>query len=150
VRVRRTGAADAAFDTALAAAGAEVTADLDATLVHVLAVPGGLDDVTPALTDWAAQARSTVAAGGDVVAVVDQRGFDDADAPAAMVAHGVVAGTRALAMERARDGGRANLVVRGDAPADEVAATVAWLASVPSVTAEVVHVGGAMHGRQRP
>lgn len=150
VRVQRIGAPRTAFDAALIEAGVEVVDDPAATLVHWLPPVDALDEVTPCLLAWTRAAREATAAGGDVVTIIDAAGFDTDRTAPAMVAHGIVAATRALAMERARDGGRANLVAVGNAGEGEVARTVRWLLDSPSVTAEVVILGAARHGRQAP
>ena len=147
--VRRTGRADGALDAALEAAGVTITDAPDATLVHRLDDVPDLDGLTPTLTAWAAQARTTTGSGGDVITVVDADGFDSADPAPAMLAHGIVAATRARAMERERPGTRANLVVVGaDVEAAEVADTIAWLLRATSTTAQIVTLGAARHGRQ--
>jgi hypothetical protein len=147
--VRRTGRADGALDAALEAAGVTVTDAPDATLVHRFDDVRVLDQLTPALTAWAAEARTTTGADGDVIAIVDADGFDSDEVAPAMLAHGIVAGTRALAMERERPGTRANLVVVGaDVDAAEVADTITWLLRATSTTAQVVTLGAARHGRQ--
>lgn len=146
MRVRRQGRADGALDDALAAAGCELVDDATATLVYVVDDIDALDAFTPTVAGWASAAREAVAAGADVVTIVGARGFDTDEPAPAMLAHGMVAATRALAFERDRKGGRVNLVAVGDAAPSEVAATVAWLLAAP-VTAETVHLGAARHGR---
>jgi hypothetical protein len=146
MRIRRTGTADAALDDALAAAGVEVVDDPAATLLHTLEDVDGLDGFTPALTGWAAEARRAVDVGADVITIVGAGGFDTDEPAAAMLAHGIVGATRALAFERDRKGGRVNLIAVGDADAGQVAATVRWLLDAP-VSAEVVELGAARHGR---
>jgi hypothetical protein len=147
--VRRTGRVDAALDAALEAAGVTLTDAPDATLVHRLDEVRQLDALTPTLTTWAAEARTTTGADGDVITIVDAEGFDSDDPAPAMLAHGIVAGTRALAMERERPGTRANLVVVGpDVDSAEVADTITWLLRATSTTAQIVTLGAARHGRQ--
>lgn len=146
MRIRRAGRDDGTLDLALTEAGCELVDDTAATLVYVVDEVADLDSFTPTVAAWASAAREAVEADADVITIVGAEGFDtDAPAPA-MLAHGLIAATRALAFERDRKGGRVNLVAVGDADAAEIAATVRWLASVP-VTAETVHLGAARHGR---
>jgi NAD(P)-dependent dehydrogenase (short-subunit alcohol dehydrogenase family) len=148
-RVRRRGRVDPTLDAALASVGIAVVDDVDATLVHVLPHIDDLPDLSPVLVAWAADARSALGAGATVLTVIDAHGFDTDEVPAAMLAHGVVAATRSLAMEGARDGVRANLLVLdSNVDPSEVATTLLWLESASSVTAEVVHLGAVRHGKQ--
>jgi hypothetical protein len=148
-RIHRRGRPDGALDAALASVGIGTDDDPTVPLVHVLPVVDALPEVTAALVAWAADARSATVAGTDVVTLVDAEGFDTDHLARSMLAHGAVAATRALAMERARDGGRANLVVVDpDVDAADAAATIGWLLGAASVTAEIVTLGAARHGRQ--
>ncbi|MCC5949432.1 MAG: hypothetical protein JJT89_13365 [Nitriliruptoraceae bacterium] len=149
IDVRRTGAADPELDRALLEAGAKVIGTDAASLVHRLPAVAELDGLTPALTAWAAEARRTTGADGDVLTLVDAAGFaHDAVAPA-MLAHGIVAGTRALAMERERAGTRANLVVVGsEVEVAELADVLRWLLHARATSGRVVELGAPRHGRQ--
>jgi hypothetical protein len=146
VRIRRDGRTDPDLDASLAEVGCELVSDADATLVHLVPAVDDLDGFTPTLAAWAAAARRAVEAGADVITIIGAEGFDTDEPAAAMLAHGMVGATRALAFERGRAGGRANLVVAGAASPAELAATVRWLLDAP-VTAELVHLGAARHGR---
>jgi hypothetical protein len=147
VRIRRGGSQDAVLDAALAAAGCELVSDDGGTLVHLVSPIDDLDGFTPTVTAWASAARRAVEADADVVTIVGAEGFDTDDPAAAMLAHGMAGATRALAFERDREGGRVNLVIVGDdANPDQVAATVRWLLEAP-VTAQLIDVGVARHGR---
>lgn len=148
-RVHRRGRPDEALDAALATAGIGTDDDASAPLLHVLPVVDALPEVTAALVSWAADAREATLAGTDIMTVIDAEGFETDRVARSMLAHGAVAATRALAMERARDGGRANLVVVGaEVDVAETAATLRWLLAATSVTAEIVQLGAARHGRQ--
>jgi hypothetical protein len=146
MRIRRSGEPDPALDGALAAAGLELVDDAAATLVHTVGEVDDLEGFTPALAAWAAEARRTVDVDADVVTIVPAAGFDTDEPARAMLAHGLVGATRALAFERDRVGGRINLLAVGDADPAEVASTVRWLLEAP-VTADVVELGAARHGR---
>jgi hypothetical protein len=146
VRIRRAGRSEGILDQALTDAGCELVDDAAATLVYVVDEVADLDGFTPEVAAWARAARAAVEADADVITIVGAEGFDTDEPASAMLAHGLVAATRALAFERARRNGHVNLLVVGDARASEVAATVRWLNSAP-VTAETVHLGAARHGR---
>ena len=150
VAVRRAGADRPKLGAELDELGISVVDQADATLLYHLPDVEEIDEVTGVLVAWSAHARQAAEDGSDVITVIGADGFDSDQAAPAMLAHGAVAATRALAMERARDGNRANLIVAGAVAESEIAGTIQWLLTTPSVTAEILQVGGRRHGVQTP
>jgi hypothetical protein len=134
---------DAPLDRALQSVGIAVTDEPSAPLLHVVRLVAELVEVAPALGSWFTQARTTSLVGADIVTVLPGGGFETEELAPAMLTQGLVAGTRALAVERAPVGARANLVVVGPgATAAEVAATIGWLLTAP-VSGQIVPLGTA-------
>lgn len=148
MRARLTGPAAPALAGALAAAGV-TGADDAASTVYVVADPVVLDDLEDALAAWIAAARETAARDGDVVTVVADALLDGDDVAGCALGHGLLAATRAYAMERERDGGVGNVVAGDPTEPGAIAATVAWLLEQRIPSGELIRAGARTHGRQR-
>lgn len=145
-RVRITGSQ--AMHDALAGAG--IGADeTGATAVHVVLTAPDLADLEDALAAWVHVARQAADRDGDVVTVVADGLLDGDDVAGCALGHGLVAATRAYAMERARSGGAASLVAADPGDLGPAAATVAWLVRERTISGEVLRTGARPHGRQR-
>lgn len=132
---------------ALDAAGVDAV-DEDAPLVWVQFTGTELDGLEDALTAWWQAARTAAEAGTDLVTVVADRLVDGEDVAGAALAHGLVAATRAWAMERDFKDGVGNIVVAGDA-LEGAAHTVRHLVEHRAVSGDVLTTGTPRHGRQR-
>lgn len=138
---------EAAVLAALADHGLE-RAD-DGPLVAVVDHPVAADAVAAVLGRWIAALRPAMAAGVDVVTVLDDAHLDGADVGRMSVGHGVVAGCRAYAFEGRRAGVAANVVV-GPVTADATLRTAAWVLEAGTLAGQVLLTGEQLHGRQRP
>lgn len=148
-RVRVTGP-DAA-GTVRALAGAGVAVDDEApTAVHVALAAPTLEELEDALADWVDVAREAAARDGDVVTIVADALLDGDDVAGCALGHGLVAATRAYAMERERAGGVANLVAADPDDLGRAIAAVAWLVRDRVPSGDVIRAGARAHGRQRP
>lgn len=150
VAVRVVG--DGPLRAALDAAGVDVTDAEDAALVQLVGAVQGVDAVEDALAGWVAQARRAAAEAQHVVSVVGRDLLYGDDPAALAVGHGVVAATRAYAMEGARGGCSAAVLVTDDTPeaADRAAAWIRLAVHTGPPGGDVVHLGAAPHGKLRP
>jgi hypothetical protein len=110
-----------------------------------------LDAVTPALTGAFVDARAALEAGRPVVVVLEARDLLGQGSPLdAAVATGLLGMVRTLAIEGARPRWRINVVAGGEGGEDAVDDMVFMLARTPSVTGQLLQVGGADLGKVVP
>ncbi|HVV89259.1 MAG TPA: hypothetical protein VHB53_02080 [Solirubrobacterales bacterium] len=110
-----------------------------------------LDAVTPALTGAFADARAALEAERPVVVVLEARDLLGQGSPLdAAVATGLLGMVRTLAIEGAKAGRRINVVAGGEDDGDAVDEMVFMLARSPSVTGQLLQVGGANLGKVVP
>lgn len=148
LQVRLAGPDAARFATALGAVQVEGTADA-VNVVYVALRPPDLDGLEDALAGWVDAAREAAAFGGDVVTVIADALLDSDDVAGCAYGHGLLAATRAFAMERERDGGIGNAVAADPGALQQAASTVAWLLRDRAVSGELLRAGARGHGRQR-
>jgi hypothetical protein len=137
---------------ALAAAGvAQGTAE-DGVVYGPAPSAAAWDDVERALLEGFRVSKAGAGADAPVVYLVSQPALLGHLGPLpAMLAAGLVSGARALGMEGARRGRRANAVAYGDDTPPEVVATWACaLLQHAGPSGEVVHLAPAHHGKVRP
>ena len=145
---RLMGPGAARLSPALEAAGVPVDEEPGTVVYAALDAPD-LDGLEDALAAWVDAARDAAAFGGDIVTVVADHLLDSDDVAGCAYGHGLVAATRAFAMERERDGAVANVVAADPAQLERAAATVAWLLRDRAVSGEVLRAGAPTHGKQR-
>lgn len=146
--MRLVGPDAEALAAPLAAAGFEAD-DAAATAVHVTLSGVVLDELEDALAGWVVHAREAAARDGDVVTVVADHLLDGEDVAGCGLGHGLVAATRAYAMERARAGGVGNVVATATEDLAPAVASVVWLLRERALSGEVLRAGARPHGRQR-
>ncbi len=120
-----------------------------ATVVYVALEAPDLDGLEDALTAWVDAARDAAAFGGDIVTVVADDLLDSDDVAGCAYGHGLVAATRAFAMEREREGAVANVVAVDPSQLDRASSAVAWVLRDRAVSGEVLRAGAPTHGKQR-
>ena len=128
-------------------AGADLAAGESGPLVAVLDAPVAPGAVAGVLADWIAAARDAMVRGVDVVTVLPDEYLDGDDVGMLSVGHGLVAASRAYGFEGQRDGLVANVVV---GPLGVALDAAAWMLGSRSTSGQVLLVGDAHHGRQRP
>ena len=138
---------DAEVDVDAALADAELVAGDDGPLVAVLGEAVAPEEVADVLGRWIAALRDAMDRGVDVVTVVPDDHLEGDDVGRLSVGHGVVAGSRAYGFEGQRDGLVANVVV---GPLADALDTARWVLGSGRLSGQVLLVGDAHHGRQRP
>jgi hypothetical protein len=134
-----------AVEEALAAA--DLASGASGPLVAVLDAPVAAEAVAGVLAAWIAASREAMGRGVDVVTVLADTYLDGDDVGRLSVGHGLVAASRAWGFEGERAGLLANVVVGPHPVAFDAAA---WLLAARSTSGQVLLVGDAHHGRQRP
>lgn len=128
-------------------AAADMAAGDSGPLVVVLDAPVDSSDVADVLAAWIAAARDAMEREVDVVTILDDAHLAGDDVGRLSVGHGLIGASRSYGFEGERLGLVANVVVGPIVVAADVAA---WVLSSGALSGQVLLVGDAHHGLQRP